>query len=167
MTIKNLKKVLEFDIMKLDPTNKQILSILQEDGSITNAELSKKIGLAPASTLERVKKLEKNGIIRKYVALVDAEKIGKEIAVFVEITMNAHSSDSIKQFSREIAKIPEVLECHHVAGDSDFLLKVITDSIKSYETFALEKLAVLPHVGTVNTHFVLSMIKSETAIYPD
>jgi len=154
--------------MKLDDVNKQILSILQENGSITNSDLAQKIGLAPASTLERVKKLEKNGIIKKYVALVDSDKIGKEVMSFVEISMNKHTVDTIKLFSREIANIPEVLECHHItSGDKDFLLKVITRSIKHYETFALEKLSVIPNVGKISTLFVLSTIKSETAITLD
>ena len=150
--------------MRIDDISKQILNILQEDGSITNSELSKQIGLAQASTLERVKKLEKNGIIKKYVALLDCEKIGKEVITFVEISMNEHSAETIKRFSSEIAKIPEVLECHHISGENDFLLKVATESIKKYETFALEKLAVIPHVGKVSTNFVLSTIKSKTSI---
>jgi DNA-binding Lrp family transcriptional regulator len=153
--------------MKLDEVNKQILSIIQDDGSITNSELSKRIGLAPASTLERVKKLEKTGVIKKYVALLDSEKIGKDVLAFVEISMNEYSSAAIKLFSREISKIPEVLDCHHISGEKDFLLKVVTDSIKNYETFALEKLAMIPHVGKISTLFVLSTIKSETAINLD
>lgn len=154
--------------MKLDDINKQILTILQKDSSITNAELAQKIGLAPASTLERVKKLESNGIIRKYVALVDSEEIGQEVLAFVEISMNKHNVDTIKQFSHEIAKIPEVLECHHVtSGEKDFLLKVLTRSIKDYETFALEKLSVIPNVGKISTNIVLSTMKSETAVNLD
>ncbi|MDX9801482.1 MAG: Lrp/AsnC family transcriptional regulator [Spirochaetia bacterium] len=150
---------------KIDETNKQILNILQEDGAITNAELAKRIGLAPASTLERVKKLERTGIIKKYVALVDSEKIGKGIIAFVEISLNDHSAETIKQFNHDIIKIPEVLECYHISGDKDYLLKVATDSIKNYEVVALEKLAVIPHVGKISTLFVLSTIKSETSIY--
>ncbi len=150
---------------KIDEINRQILSILQSDGSITNLELAKRIGLAPASTLERVKKLERTGIIRKYVALLDSEKIGRDIIAFVEISMNDHSAETIKMFNREILKIPEVLECYHISGDKDFLLKVVTGSIKNYETFAIEKLAVIPHVGKISTLFVLSTIKSETAIH--
>jgi len=150
---------------KIDETNRLILNILQKDGAITNAELAKRIGLAPASTLERVKKLEKTGIIKKYVALADSEKIGKGITAFVEISMNDHSAETIKRFNHDIIKIPEVLECYHISGDKDYLLKVVTDSIKNYEVVALEKLAVIPHVGKISTLFVLSTIKSETAIY--
>ena len=164
---RHLKKAqysLLYSSMKIDDISKQILTILQKDGSITNSDLAKQIGLAPASTLERVKKLEKNGLIKKYVALLDFEKIGKEVVTFVEISMNEHSAETIKRFSSEIAKIPEVLECHHISGEKDFLLKVVTRSIKEYESFALEKLAVIPHVGKVATFFVLSTVKSETSI---
>ena len=79
--------------------------------------------------------------------------------------MNDHSAETIKRFNHDIIKIPEVLECYHISGDKDYLLKVATDSIKNYEVVALEKLAVIPHVGKISTLFVLSTIKSETAIY--
>lgn len=96
------------------------MEIIQRDGSITNADLSKKIGLAPASTLERVKKLELSGVIKKYVGIIDQEKVGKGITVFVEISLSNHSAASIDRFTRAIVAIPEVLECHHLAGDKDF-----------------------------------------------
>lgn len=115
-------------MIKLDKINRRILSILQKNSSITNSELAKTIGLAPATTLERVKKLEVSGVIKGYVALVDQKKIGKPITAFVEISMANHSATAI----------PEVLECHHVAGDKDFLLKVVTEDIETYREFALD-----------------------------
>lgn len=151
-------------MVKLDKINRKILSILQDNSSITNSDLSKSIGLAPATTLERVKKLELSGVIKSYVALVDQKKIGKDITAFVEISMNNHSADSIKTFSREIAAFPEVLECHHLAGDKDFLLKVVTEDIESYRIFALDKLASIPGIGHVCTLFTLDTIKYSTGI---
>lgn len=151
-------------MVKLDKINRKILSILQENGSITNSDLSKSIGLAPATTLERVKKLELSGVIQGYVALVDQKQIGKDITAFVEISMNNHSADSIKTFSRDIAAFPEVLECHHLAGDKDFLLKVVTENIESYRIFALDKLASIPGIGNVCTLFTLDTIKYSTGI---
>ncbi len=151
-------------MVKLDDINKKILSILQENSSITNSDLAKTIGLAPASTLERVKKLETSGIIKGYVALVDQKKIGKAITVFVEISMINHSADSIRNFSKNIASLPEVLECHHIAGDKDFLLKVVTENIEAYRIFALDKLAAIPDIGRVYTFFTLDTIKSSTGI---
>lgn len=151
-------------MIKLDKINKKILSILQDNSSITNSELSKSIGLAPATTLERVKKLENSGIIKSYVALVDQKKIGKPITAFIEISMNNHSAESIKKFSIDIAAFPEVLECHHLAGDKDFLLKVVMEDISSYRNFALDKLASISGIGNVCTLFTLDTIKSSTGI---
>lgn len=125
-------------MIKLDKINRQILSILQKNSSITNSKLAKTIGLAPATTLERIKKLEVSGVIRGYVALVDQKKIGKPITAFVEISVTNHSDTAIKEFSKEITAKPEVLECYHVAGVKDFLLKVVTEDIETYREFALD-----------------------------
>ena len=151
-------------MVKLDKINRKILEILQNDSSITNADLAKRIGLAPASTLERVKKLETAGVMRKYVGLVDQEKVGKGITVFVEVSLVNHTASAISTFTRAITAIPEVLECHHLAGDKDFLLKVVTNSISQYRDFALDKLANLEGIGRVHTLFSLHTVKSTTAI---
>lgn len=150
--------------MKLDDTNQKILEVLQKDGSITNADLARLVGLAPASTLERVRKMEQTGIISRYVAIVDQEKVGKPVTAFVEISMASHSAETIKQFAAAAREIPEVLECHHVAGDKDFLLKVVVEDIKSYEYLAVEVIAKIPNIGRVKTDFVLSTFKSDTGI---
>lgn len=145
--------------MKLDEINRRILVLLQEDGSITNAELARRIGLAPASTLERVRRMEQKGIIAKYVAVVDPEKVGMPITAFVEIAMSDHSAAAIDLFANAVAEIPEILECHHVAGEKDFVLKVVTEDIRSYEKVALEKIATMPNIGHITTVFVLSTVK--------
>jgi Lrp/AsnC family transcriptional regulator, leucine-responsive regulatory protein len=150
--------------MTIDETNRHILKALQADGSISNAELARQVGLAPATVLERVRKLEQNGVIRRYTAIVDAEKVGFPITAFVEVAMSDHSSQSIKEFSRSVAAIPEVLECHHTAGDKDFLLKVVTEDIRSYERFALDTLAAMPNIGHITTVFVLSTMKEDTPV---
>ena len=151
-------------MIKLDKINREILSILQKNSSITNSDLSKEVGLAPATTLERVKKLEASGVIKGYVALVDQKKIGKPITAFVEISMINHSAAAIKEFSNEIVALSEVLECHHLAGDKDFLLKVVTENIETYRDFALDKLAAIPGIGNVCTLFSLDTIKDSTGI---
>ena len=145
--------------MKLDDTNRRILDLLQEDSSITNAELARRIGLAPASTLERVRRLEQNGIIAKYVAVVNPEKVGMPITAIVEIAMSNHSAAAIDLFAGAVAEIPEILECHHVAGEKDFVLKVVTKDMRSYEKIALEKIATMPNIGRITTVFVLSTMK--------
>lgn len=148
----------------LDKINRKILNILQENSAITNADLAQKIGLAPASTLERVRKLEKNGIIKKYVALVDAPKVGKRAMVFVIVNMASHTVDSIREFMMQVQQLPEVLECYRLAGNKDYILKIVTDDIKSYESFSVEKLARLPGVARMNTYFVLGAAKEQTCI---
>lgn len=103
-------------------------------------------------------------MIRKYVGLIDPEKIGKGITVFVEISLSTHTAESIRNFTREIASVPEVLECYHLAGDKDFLLKIITEDIKHYKEFALEKLASMEGIGRVHTLFSLNTVKNTTVI---
>ena len=150
--------------MKLDDINKKIINILQDDGSITNSELAGRIGLSPASTIERVRKLEKIGFIRKYCALVDLEKIGKNVIVFVEIVTETHHREAMNTFIEAVKDVDEVLECYHISGDSDFLLKVIANDIVDYERIALERLAVLPNLSRIRSHFVLSPVKLETKV---
>jgi len=149
--------------MKLDKTDIKILQILQNNGRITNAELAKQVHMSPPPTLERVKKLEKNGVIKKYIALVEPAKIGIESFSFMEVTLSRHGKDSVKKFMTEVQKINEVMECHHVTGDADFLLKIAVENIKGYENLVLNKLTDLPNIQHLKTTMVLSTLKNETA----
>lgn len=150
--------------MKIDSIDKQILSILQQDAKITNVGLAKKIGISPPAMLERVKRLEKNGIIRKYVAIVNPSKVSKDIFALVSVSLSAHQLSSIDQFTRQIKKLDEVLECYHVAGEEDFILKIAVSSIEDYENFILSKLTKINGVSKLNTKFVLSTVKYNTKI---
>ncbi|MGQ9644310.1 MAG: Lrp/AsnC family transcriptional regulator, partial [Ignavibacterium sp.] len=153
-----------YNYMKIDSIDKQILSILQQDAQITNVELARKIGISPPAMLERVKRLEKNGIIKRYVAIVDPSKISKGIFALVSVSLSAHQLSSIDQFTRQIKKLDEVLECYHVAGEEDFILKIAVSSIEEYEKFILSKLTKINGVNKVNTKFVLSTVKYNTKI---
>jgi len=148
----------------IDETNRRILNILQDRGSITNAELAGIIGLAPATVFERVKKLEGSGIIAKTVALVDPQKVGKSIIAFVFITMNDYTQETIQHLAEQISRMPEVLECYRVSGDRDYLLKVVADDIPGYDAFVFNKLARLQKVGKFSSMFVLSTVKHQTKI---
>lgn len=150
--------------MKIDSIDKQILSILQQDAQITNVELARKIGISPPAMLERVKRLEKNGIIKRYVAIVDPSKVSKGVFALVSVSLSAHQLSSIDQFTRQIKKLDEVLECYHVAGEEDFILKIAVSSIEEYEKFILSKLTKINGVSKVNTKFVLSTVKYNTKI---
>lgn len=149
--------------MKLDKTDIKILNILQEEGRITNSELAKRIEISPPPTLERVKKLEKSGVIKRYVALLDPPAVGYGTCMFVEVTISHHERKAIEEFLKAVKKVDEVMECHHTTGDADFLLKISVKDIPAYEDLVLHKLTKLPHLLNITTVVVLSTFKNETA----
>ena len=144
---------------ELDKTDLQILRILQENGRVTNLQLSVEVGLSPAPTLERVRKLENNGFIKSYHALVDEEKLGLGIKTFIQISLDFHQKNTIQTFIDEIQAIKEVTECHHVTGQCDFLLKVYVRDIKSYEQLIMEKISRISVVKTFQTMMIMSTNK--------
>ena len=150
--------------MPLDTRDRRILATLQREGRITNAALAERIGLTPAPTLARVAKLEVAGYIRCYVALLDQKKLGLPVTAFVSVILQSHKRKTSEDFRAAVQKLPEVLECHHIAGDEDFLLKVVAASPGDYEAFVLEKLTKISGIEKVKTTFVLSSPKLETAI---
>ncbi len=149
---------------RLDEINRKILEILQSDSSITNQQLAAAIGLSPASTLERVKKLEAAGVIRRYVAIIDEKAVEKHIKAFIFITMKEHSSDVMKNFNNGIASLPEVMEAHRLAGEKDYLLKVICENIEDFEVFTRERLTTIPGIDKTSSTIVLSTIAEKTAV---
>ena len=154
-------------IVKFDEIDKKILNILQENGRITNADLAAKVGLSPPPMLERVKKLEKNGVITKYVALLDPKKINKSTIIFVSITLARHRLKSIDQVKEEFNSFPEILECYSVTGEEDYLLKVAVKDVEEYENFMLHKLAKIPAISRIKSFVVLSTLKYNTKISVD
>lgn len=148
----------------LDEIDLGILARLQRDGRITNADLAKAVNLSPPSVLQRVRALEKAGLIRGYHALLDPERLGLRITAMVGITLALHQDMAIERFRRAVMDIPEILECHHVSGDFDFLLKVVVRDMRAYEAFVREKLSRIKGVGQIRTSFVLGTTKSTTQI---
>ncbi len=149
--------------MKLDPTDLQILGFLQREGRLSNAELARRIEISAPATLERVKKLEKSGVIRGYAALLDASRIGLRTHTFVEVSLSTHNQESVEEFVRATREVDAIMECHHLTGDADFLLKLAVTDIPAYEELLLTRLTHLPHVGNLKTMVVLSTFKNETA----
>lgn len=149
---------------ELDKTDLQILKILQENGRITNLQLSADVGLSPAPTLERVRKLENAGYIKSYHALVDEELLGLGIKTFIQVQLDFHKNDSIQTFLKEIKAIKEVTECHHVTGNCDFMLKVYVKDIKAYEALIMEKISKISVVKTFQTMMIMSTNKKEAAV---
>jgi len=145
--------------LKLDKIDRKILDILQSNAKITNAQLSKDIGLSPAPTLERVKKLEMSGIIRSYHAQLDIDKVGLGIQSFVQVSLKGHNKKNIDVFLEEINSIPEVVECHHITGSGDFVLKIISSDIQSYQKLMLEKVSEIDVVDGLQSMIILSTFK--------
>ena len=153
------------DLPKLDNTDRKILKIMQANGRITNSQLSKEIGLSPAPTLERVKKLEQSGVIQSYHAKVDKEKIGLGVSTFVLVSLKGHNKENIQKFTKSIEIIDEIIECHHITGSGDFLLKVVTKDINSYQKLMLEKVTEIPVVDNLQSIVILSTFK-ESEVLP-
>jgi len=147
-----------------DKTDLEILRTLQEDGRISNADLARRINLSPPATYARVRRLEESGFIRGYVALLDLDKAGFDLLCFVHVSLQLHQSQQVESFKRAISKMPEVLECHHVTGDFDYLLKVVLHNRKDLERFAIERLTPIPGVARIQTSLVLTVVKESTAL---
>jgi DNA-binding Lrp family transcriptional regulator len=146
-------------VYKLDSIDRLILEKLQANAKITNSHLAQEIGLSPAPTLERVRKLENAGIIKSYHATVDKEKLGLGVAIFIMISLGSHKKHQIQSFVDRINDIPEIVECHHITGSGDFLLKVITKDIPSYQELILEKLVDIEEIGNMQSMVILSTFK--------
>ena len=151
----------------MDTIDIEILKTLQDDGRITNAKLAKKIGISPPPTLERVKKLEKSGVIKKYVAVIDPQVVGINVFTFVEVTLAIHGKKAVDEFINAVVALEEVMECHHITGAGDFLLKIAVKSISAYEELIFHDLTELPHIQHLKTMVVLSTPKQETAYKVD
>ncbi|GAB1445336.1 MAG: Lrp/AsnC family transcriptional regulator [Cyclobacteriaceae bacterium] len=150
--------------MRLDGTDRKILKILQTNSNITNAQLAQEIGLSPAPTLERVKKLENAGVIKSYHAAVDQAKVGLGVSTFVMVSLKGHNKDNIQKFVEEMKKIEEVVECHHLTGQSDFILKVVSPDIPSYQTLMLEKVSNFEMVDNMQSLVILSTFKDSKVV---
>ncbi len=153
--------------MKLDEIDIKILDILQSNSKITNAQLASEIGISPSSMLERVKRLEQAKVINRYVALVDPAKVGKGMFAMVSVSLALHQMQSVDTFKTSINNLSEVLECYHVSGEEDFILKVAVKDMSEYENFVLNKLTRIEGINKIKTTFVLSTVKFKTKISVD
>ncbi len=148
----------------LDKIDRIILSELQANSRLSNVDLSRHVNLSPTPCLERVKRLEREGYITGYVSLLDPNKLGSALLIFVELTLDRTTEDAFRQFRDHVVEFPEVLECHMVAGGFDYLIKVRVSNMAEYRHFLGEKLAELPGVRQTHTYVVMEEIKSTTAI---
>ncbi|MGB0897296.1 MAG: Lrp/AsnC family transcriptional regulator [Flavobacteriaceae bacterium] len=150
--------------MNLDVIDKRIVALLQEDAKQTTKEISNKTDLSVTAVYERIKRLERHGIIKKYVALVDKNKVEKNFMVLCRIKLEKHSKTYLTTFEKEVKKIDEVLECFNITGDYDYLLKILVKDMDAYREFMVTKLTTLEHIGSTRSTFVISSIKNTTSI---
>jgi Lrp/AsnC family transcriptional regulator, leucine-responsive regulatory protein len=148
----------------IDEIDRAILGLLQADGRMTNADVARAVGLSPAATHARIRRLERDGLIRAYVALVDRERAGFDLLCFVSVSLQLHRPTLVASFPRRVAEMPEVLECHHVTGESDYLLKVAVRGRRELERFIVDRLTPIPGVARVQTSLVLRELKATTAL---
>lgn len=149
---------------QLDKIDLKILKILQNNSNITTKELSNKVNLSVTPVFERVKKLEKSGYLKKYVAILDAELLGKSLIVFCNITLKEHTKKIGNQFVKDIKSLKEVTECYNVSGDYDFLLKVVVKDMQAYQNFVLNHLGEIKNIGSAHSTFVMGEIKHTYAL---
>ncbi|WP_026155186.1 Lrp/AsnC family transcriptional regulator [Paracoccus sp. N5] len=150
--------------MDLDATDRRILTVLQRDGRKTNADLAAEVGLSASACHRRVQRLEEAGVIRGYVALLDARKLERPTTVFVEITLSGQADELLEAFEREVRKIPDVLECHLMAGSADYLLKVVAQDTDDFARIHRQFLAKLPGVAQMHSSFSLRTVAQTTAL---
>lgn len=149
---------------KLDKIDLKILRLLQENSKITNLDLSKQIGLSPAPTLERVKKLETSGIIQSYHAKVDASAIGLNVKTFVLVSLAWQKENSLDNFMKKVQKIDEITECYIITGDADFLLKIVCKDLPTYEQLLFKTLSQIDEIERLKTLMTLSKVKKDKVL---
>jgi len=151
--------------MELDRIDKKILKELQDDGRISNVELSKRVGLSPTPCLERVKRLEKNRVIRQYTALLDPHLLNASLLIYVEITLHRSSADVFDRFNLAANELESILECHLVSGDFDYLIKTRVSDMSTYRKVLNETLLALPDIKDSRTYVVMEEVKYSTQIH--
>jgi Lrp/AsnC family leucine-responsive transcriptional regulator len=147
---------------KLDKLDKRILHLLQSDSTLNTKQIAEQVGLTITPAYERIKRMEKRGIIEKYVAILNKEKIGKNLVVYCNVSLQVHSKPLLKKFEQSVGRMDEVMECYHTAGTFDYLLKVVSNDMKHYQDFITNKLAAAENIGHVQSSFVMTEVKHKT-----
>jgi Lrp/AsnC family leucine-responsive transcriptional regulator len=153
-------------MVKLDDTDRDILRFLQQDAKLTTKELASRLNLSPTPVYERIRRLENEGVIKKYVALVDREKVGRGLMVLCNIRLKEHAKEAGAKFVNAIIEMIEVTECLNISGDYDFLIKVVVKDMREYQSFIMNKLASLDNIGSTQSIFVMGEIKNDPSFEP-
>ena len=152
-------------MIKIDAKDRELLTLLQEDSKWTTKEYANRLGLSTTAVYERIKRLEKAGVIRKYVALVNKTKVNKAFMVLCHVKLIQHIKEYVLQFEREVVQLEEVSECYHISGDYDYILKVNVGDIEAYREFMVTKLTAIKNIGSTQSSFVISEVKYSTAVH--
>ena len=153
--------------MNLDEKDKKLLILLQQDSKKTTKQLADELNLSVTAVFERIKKLEKQKVIEKYVALVDKNKLQRDFTVLCHVKLVQHKKEYITQFEEEITRFAEVLECFHVSGDYDYILKICVKDIQDYREFMVTKLTTLQHIASTQSSFTIKEVKNTTTVFLD
>lgn len=148
----------------IDAIDRRILRLLQSDAKISNAELSRRVGLSPSPCLARVRALERSGVISRHVTLLDPLKVGLGVSVFIQVSLEQQVERALNAFQAAICTYPEVMECYLMTGDADYLLRVVVADVPALERFILERLTKIRGVASIRSSFALKQVKYETAL---
>lgn len=147
---------------ELDDIDKSILKLLQEDSRLSNKQLASQLHRSPNPIYARVRRLQDEGYIRRYTTILNGKKIGRGVTFYTRVKLKEHSQKSLKAFMQEVVKLSDVMECYHMSGDFDFILKIVIKDLDDYNKLLMDKLSNLPDVGTMESTFVMSEVKYET-----
>ncbi len=148
----------------LDRIDLKILELLQQDARISNIDLARKVGLSPSPCLRRMRMIEKAGLVKRYVALLDRSAVGLKLTAFVEVALDHKDAKSIAAFQKVALELPEVMECHIMTGESDYMLRIATKDIESFRSLIMNKILTMPGVGRTRTNISLGEVKYTTTL---
>jgi Lrp/AsnC family leucine-responsive transcriptional regulator len=148
----------------MDATDKQLLNFLQENAKLTTKALSVKLGLSPTAVYERIRRLERTGVISRYVALLDPGKVHRNFRVFCQVKLNQHIKPHVLSFEKEVQKLDEVVTAHHLGGEFDYLLEICVRDMQEYREFMVAKLTAIPYIGSTQSSFVINTVKHTTRL---
>ncbi|GLU44624.1 Lrp/AsnC family transcriptional regulator [Allomuricauda sp. NBRC 101325] len=151
--------------MKLDELDKKLLNLLQEDSKKTTKQYADALDLSKTAVYERIRRLERNGVITKYTALVNKEKVGRDFTVLCHVRLAQHTKENVLKFEKEVLQLEEVSECFHVGGDYDYILKINVEDMKSYREFMITKLTAISNIGNTQSSFVINEVKNSPSIH--
>ncbi len=149
----------------MDTTDKKLLQLLQEDCKKTTKEYALQLNLSTTAVYERIKRLEREGTITKYVALVDKTKVNRSFTVLCHVKLIQHTKDNIMRFEKQVLSLKEVKECHHISGDYDYILTIHLANMQAYREFMVSKLTTIDQIGSTQSSFVINSVKNSTAVY--